>query len=167
MGPGARGPRGATAAGRAAVACPLPAVTVTVPGQPSGLPARREERPRPPVPPAPSLSCAPTPSRPTIGGKYCLGERRRHRSCNTDVSSPRTPSRYPRPLLSSEERRTTTEPAPDLRNLQRPPPPLPALPTPPHPHLPLGPGSRLLPLAPPPHPGTWLPPFLQMSPTWK
>lgn len=29
--------------------------------------------------------------RPTIGGKYCLGERRRHRSCNTDVSFPRTP----------------------------------------------------------------------------
>lgn len=27
-------------------------------------------------------------SRPTIGGKYCLGERRRHRSCNTDVSFP-------------------------------------------------------------------------------
>lgn len=30
--------------------------------------------------------------RPTIGGKYCLGERRRHRSCNTDVSSHGTPS---------------------------------------------------------------------------
>lgn len=24
--------------------------------------------------------------RPTIGGKYCLGERKRYRSCNTDVS---------------------------------------------------------------------------------
>lgn len=30
--------------------------------------------------------------RPTIGGKYCLGERRRHRSCNTNVSFPRNPS---------------------------------------------------------------------------
>lgn len=38
--------------------------------------------------PCPILSCSPTLSRPTIGGKYCLGERRRHRSCNTDVSSP-------------------------------------------------------------------------------
>lgn len=26
--------------------------------------------------------------RPTIGGKYCLGERRRHRSCNTDDCPP-------------------------------------------------------------------------------
>ncbi|KAM7140843.1 A disintegrin and metalloproteinase with thrombospondin motifs 10 isoform 7-T9 [Molossus nigricans] len=36
MGPGARGPHGATAAGRVAVVCPPPAVTVTVPGQPLG-----------------------------------------------------------------------------------------------------------------------------------
>lgn len=27
--------------------------------------------------------------RPTIGGKYCLGERKRYRSCNTDVSTAR------------------------------------------------------------------------------
>jgi len=26
-------------------------------------------------------------ARPTIGGKYCLGERKRYRSCNTDVST--------------------------------------------------------------------------------
>lgn len=38
--PGARGLRGATAAGRAAAACPPPAVTATAPGQPSGPSAR-------------------------------------------------------------------------------------------------------------------------------
>lgn len=93
--PGARGPRGVTAAGRAAAACPPPADTATAPGQPSGPSARRGWRPLPPIPPAPFLSCPPPASRPTIGGKYCLGERRRHRSCNTEASSPRTSSRVP------------------------------------------------------------------------
>lgn len=54
--------------------------------------------------PWPHLSpLSPAPSRPTIGGKYCLGERRRHRSCNTDVSSPLScpshPSFPPPPIL--------------------------------------------------------------------
>lgn len=41
-----------------------------------------------PCRPLPHLSLvSPVPSRPTIGGKYCLGERRRHRSCNTEVSA--------------------------------------------------------------------------------
>lgn len=31
--------------------------------------------------------------RPTIGGKYCLGERKRYRSCNTDVSTVRIAER--------------------------------------------------------------------------
>lgn len=51
-----------------------------------------ESGPPPPAPPAPSVYCPRVPSRPTIGGKYCLGERRRHRSCNTDVSVPGTPA---------------------------------------------------------------------------
>ena len=87
--PGGRGLRGATAAGPVAAACPLLAVTATAPGQPSGPPPGRAARPLPPSPPASSLSYPTTLSRPTIGGKYCLGERRRHRSCNTDVSSPK------------------------------------------------------------------------------
>lgn len=61
-------------------------------------------------PPWPHLSpLSPAPSRPTIGGKYCLGERRRHRSCNTDVSSPwYCPSRPP--LLPPPPRHPTTLP---------------------------------------------------------
>lgn len=104
--PGARGPRGATAAGRAAAACPPPAVTATAPGQPPGPAAGGAGRavlaPHSPCP----ISLPSTPiSRPTIGGKYCLGERRRHRSCNTDVSPPRIPSRVPLAPLTRGKRK--------------------------------------------------------------
>lgn len=87
MGPGAHGPHGATAAGLVGVACPPPAVTATAPGQSSGQLVRRWKGL--PYSPCPISLMSPTLSRPTIGGKYCLGERRRHRSCNTDVSPPK------------------------------------------------------------------------------
>lgn len=88
MGPGAHGLRGATAAGRVVVVYRPPVGTVTAPGQPSG-PSPNSEAAHSIHHPQPHLSpLSPAPSRPTIGGKYCLGERRRHRSCNTDVSSP-------------------------------------------------------------------------------
>ncbi|XP_057565106.1 A disintegrin and metalloproteinase with thrombospondin motifs 10 isoform X5 [Hippopotamus amphibius kiboko] len=57
--PGAHGPRGATAAGRAAAACPPPAVTATAPGQPSGPSAGRAGRSSPPTLAAQFLSCTP------------------------------------------------------------------------------------------------------------
>ncbi|KAK2498855.1 hypothetical protein MC885_009538, partial [Smutsia gigantea] len=61
--------------------CDSPRSALRTPSQESGLaPA--------PSSPAPSISCPRIPSRPTIGGKYCLGERRRHRSCNTDDCPP-------------------------------------------------------------------------------
>ncbi|XP_012921253.1 A disintegrin and metalloproteinase with thrombospondin motifs 10 isoform X1 [Heterocephalus glaber] len=83
--PGARGPHGATAAGRAAAACPPPVATATAPGQSSDR--AQESATRPQL--SPHLAPVSTaPSRPTIGGKYCLGERRRHRSCNTEDCLP-------------------------------------------------------------------------------
>lgn len=88
MGPGDRGLHGATAAGHVAVVCHLPVVTATAPGQSLG-PSPNSEATLNIHHPLPHLSpLSSAPSRPTIGGKYCLGERRRHRSCNTDVSSP-------------------------------------------------------------------------------
>ena len=57
--PGARGPRGVTAAGRAAAACPPPADTATAPGQFSGPSAGEAggPSPRPPCPISPVRPC--------------------------------------------------------------------------------------------------------------
>ena len=128
--PGARGPRGVTAAGRAVAACPPPADTATAPGQFSGPSAGEAGGPSP-RPPCPiSLLSAPA-SRPTIGGKYCLGERRRHRSCNTEASSPRTSSRVPLtrgkkgisqfPVSSDRVATISLEPAAATRSFPGPP----------------------------------------------
>lgn len=69
--------------------------------------------------------------RPTIGGKYCLGERRRHRSCNTEASSPRTSSRVPLtrgkkgisqfPVSSDRVATISLEPAAATRSFPGPP----------------------------------------------
>lgn len=62
---GARGPRGETAAGLAAVACPPPAVTATAPGQSSGTPERKWRGP-PLLPlPYPSPVLPPFPGQPS------------------------------------------------------------------------------------------------------
>lgn len=117
MGPGAHGLRGATAAGRVVVVCRPPVGTATAPGQPSG-PSPNSEATHSIHHPRPHLSpLSPAPSRPTIGGKYCLGERRRHRSCNTDVSSPWC--------------------CPSCPSLLPPPPRHPTTPSPPSQHLPV------------------------------
>lgn len=89
-------------------------------------------------------------SRPTIGGKYCLGERRRHRSCNTDVSFCGTSS----PVLRGKGINQFTRSGSRLRTAS-------LFPTQPHVPHPCP--------APRTNPGVWRPPILAVdeSPTLK